>query len=204
MISFIKQLFSKKETVDEAMKYLIVGLGNMGAEYDDTRHNVGFDVVDHLARDKETKWKHETLGDLAMIKHKGRHIYLLKPSTFMNRSGKAVRYWMQKLKIQPDNVLIVVDELNLKLNQIRLRGKGSDGGHNGLKDITAVLGRSNYPRLRIGIGKDFHKGEQINFVLGKWTAEERKVLAEIIPAAGDACLGYTTLGLSRAMNSFNK
>lgn len=204
MLSFLKNLFSKEETIDESMKYLIVGLGNMGAEYDDTRHNAGFDVVDHMAREKEGKWKHETQGDLTMIKHKGRHIYLLKPSTYMNRSGKAVRYWMQKLKLDKDSVLIVVDELNLKLGQLRLRGKGSDGGHNGLKDITAVLGRSDYPRLRVGIGKEFRKGEQIDFVLGKWTSDEKKVLEEIIPKAGKACLDFTTIGLSRAMNSNNK
>lgn len=204
MFSFIKKLFGTEEIVEDPMKYLIVGLGNMEPKYDDTRHNVGFEIVDYLAQDGNATYRHESLGDLAMIKHKGRSLYLLKPSTYMNLSGKAVRYWITKLKIQPGNLLVVLDDLNLKFGQVRLKGKGSDGGHNGLKNIDQLLGRNNYARLRIGIGKDFHKGEQINYVLGKWNKDERKDLPDIIKHCADACKSYSSIGLSHTMNKYNK
>ena len=159
------------------MKYLIVGLGNMGPDYDNTRHNVGFDVVDKLAREFGIEWKNDQLGDLAEFRHRGRSFVLLKPSTYMNRSGKAVRYWLQKLNIPKQRLLVVVDDLNLPLGALRLRGKGSDGGHNGLRDIDQMTGGNNYPRLRIGIGNEFPRGRQADFV---------------------------PIGLQRAMNEFNR
>lgn len=206
MWHWIASLFGKSKTQepDDGMKYLIVGLGNMGPEYDHTRHNIGFDVVDELARRHEAEWAHKTLGDLAHIRHRGRHIYLLKPSTYMNRSGKAVRYWLQQLKLTPDRLLVIVDDINLPLGKLRLRPGGSDGGHNGLKDINQQLGTNQYARLRIGIGNDFPKGRQAEYVLGKWKPEEAEKLPDIITRAADAALAFTTIGLQRAMNEYNK
>lgn len=191
-------------TVEDDMKYLIVGLGNIGSEYDNTRHNVGFDVVDHLASEKSANWKTETLGDIATIKHKGRTVVLLKPSTFMNRSGKAVNHWMQKLKIQRDNILVIVDDLHMDFGKLRLRGKGSDGGHNGLKDIQQVLGGSNYPRLKFGIGKDFHAGEQVKYVLGKWSGEQESQLDGAVKKAGEAVLSFCSIGMKFTMERYNR
>lgn len=194
-----------QETVEaDPMKYLIIGLGNMGPDYDDTRHNIGFDVVDYLAEEAGVSFKNDTLGDIASFKHKGRTFILLKPSTFMNRSGKAVRYWMQKEKVEKSNILVIVDDLNLPFGKQRLRGKGSDGGHNGLKDIDQMTGGNNYSRLRVGIGDDFHKGQQINFVLGKWSEEERKDLPEIIQFAADTAKAFGTIGLNHTMNQYNR
>ncbi len=205
MLTWFKKLFAKEEEEKEdPMKYLIVGLGNMGREYDDTRHNIGFDVVDHLAEWGKVSFKNDNLGDVAEIKHKGRTLVLLKPSTFMNLSGKAVRYWGQKKKILPTNLLVVVDDLHLPLGQMRLKAKGGDGGHNGLKDINQILNTTKYTRLRIGIGDEFGKGQQVNFVLGKWTAKEQEQLPEIIKTAGEAIKSYATIGLSHTMNQFNK
>lgn len=191
-------------TEDTAMKYLIVGLGNIGAEYDNTRHNIGFDVVDGLAEKHEGKWKTDTLGDVATIKHKGRHITLLKPSTYMNRSGKAVNYWLQKLKIEKTNLLVVVDDLHLDFAKLRLRGKGSDGGHNGLKDIQQVLGGNNYARLKVGVGKDFHPGGQVNYVLGQWSKEQQEDIPKLVSKSGEACLAFATIGLKFAMEQHNR
>ncbi len=185
------------------MKYLIVGLGNIGEEYADTRHNAGFQVVDALARAADASWKPVTLGSMTEVKHKGRTLLLLKPNTYMNLSGKAVSYWMQKEKINADNLLVVVDEIQLDLGVIRLRGKGSDGGHNGLKDIQEVLGTTDYPRLRIGIGRKFHPGKQVEYVLGKWTAEEKKVLPDLLNAAAEAVKTFAAIGLKRAMDTVN-
>ena len=186
------------------MKYLLVGIGNMGAAYDDTRHNIGFDVLDQLSQTFEVSFKNDNLGDIASFKHKGRQFHLLKPSTYVNRSGKAVRHWMTKHKISIENVLIILDDLNLDLGTTRLKGKGADGGHNGLKDIQQVLGTSKYARLRIGIGRDFHKGQQVDYVLGKWSQEEKDKLRPIIKKAGEACLSFGSIGLSHTMNQFNK
>lgn len=205
MFTWFKKLFAKEEEEKEdPMKYLIVGLGNMGREYDDTRHNIGFDVVDYLAEWGKASFKNDTHGDIAEIKHKGRTLVLLKPSTFMNLSGKAVRYWGQKKKILPTNLLVVVDDLHLPLGQMRLKAKGGDGGHNGLKDINQILNTTKYTRLRIGIGDEFGKGQQVNFVLGKWTAKEQEKLPELIKTAGEAIKSYATIGLSHTMNKFNK
>lgn len=186
------------------MKYLIVGLGNIGSEYQSTRHNIGFEVVDYIAKKLEATFKAQTLGDVATAKHKGRTFILLKPSTYMNRSGKAVNYWMQAEKIPQSNVMIILDDLNLPIGKQRLRPSGSDGGHNGLKDIDATLGNNNYVRLRIGIGNDFSKGRQVDFVLGKWSSEEEKILAEVIPYACDTALSFGAIGLAFTMNQFNK
>ena len=185
------------------MKYLIVGLGNMHPDYDATRHNIGFEVLDYLADEFNATFKNDTLGDVTMIKHKGRQIHLLKPSTYMNRSGKAVRYWLQKLKVKDSNLLIVVDDINLDFGTIRFRAKGADGGHNGLKDIQQILATSRYPRVRVGIGNDFSKGRQIDFVLGKWTNEEIDKLGDILARTSQGILSYCSIGLSHTMNQFN-
>lgn len=186
------------------MKYLIVGLGNMGAEYDNTRHNVGFEVLDALAKKYEVSFKQEQHGDLAEFKFKGRTFVLLKPSTYMNLSGKAVRFWGQKKKILPENLLVVVDDLNLPYGKMRLRSKGNDGGHNGLKNINEVLNTSSYSRLRIGIGNNYSKGRQVDFVLGEWSEEEKDGLDKILKKASEAVLAYGTIGVSRAMTQYNK
>jgi peptidyl-tRNA hydrolase, PTH1 family len=185
------------------MKYLIVGLGNIGAEYVDTRHNVGFLVVDQLAKDAEAAWETANLGAIARIKHKGRILVLLKPSTYMNRSGKSVNYWLQKEKIPLENLLVILDDLNLEFGKQRLRGKGSDGGHNGLKDIDQTMG-NGYARLRIGIGNDFRKGQQVDFVLGEWSDEENQDLPGIIQYAADTSKSFAAVGLEHTMNAFNK
>ena len=194
----------EKEIEYDPMKFLIVGLGNIGAEYEYTRHNVGFEVVDHLAKQAEVSFKTDSLGSLAQFKHKGKTFHLLKPSTYMNRSGKAVRYWMQKFKVPQENILIVLDDLNLDFGNQRLKGKGSDGGHNGLKDIDKTLGNNKYARLRIGIGSDYHKGQQVNFVLGKWNEQETQQLPEIISTAAETCKSFGAIGLQYTMNKFNK
>src|SRR5699024_1679498 len=153
-------------------KFLIVGLGNIGAQYVNTRHNIGFKILDHLAQKEDVNFDTVKLGERADFKYKGRLFILLKPSTLMNLSGKAVRYWMQKENISLENLLIIVDDLNLEFGTIRLKKKGSDGGHNGLKDIQQKINTSKYNRFRFGIGNEYTKGNQINFVLGTWNAEE--------------------------------
>ena len=196
--------FSPKEEEPHPMKYLIVGLGNMGAEYDHTRHNIGFDVVDALAKEHEVKFKNDSLGDIAEFKHKSRTFVLLKPSTYMNLSGKAVWHWMVKKKIEKSNILVIVDDKNLDFGVLRLKGKGSDGGHNGLKDIDQKTGGNNYARLRFGIGSNFGKGRQVDYVLGKWTNDESDKLPEIIKRATDGAKKFGTIGLSHTMTELNK
>ncbi|MBK8041581.1 MAG: aminoacyl-tRNA hydrolase [Haliscomenobacter sp.] len=185
------------------MKYLLAGLGNIGAEYENTRHNIGFLVLDLLANASEASFSTDHLGAICRIRHKGRTLVLLKPSTYMNRSGKAVQYWLQKEKIPKENLLVVLDDLNLPLGKIRLRGKGSDGGHNGLKDIDQATGGNDYARLRIGIGSEFPKGRQVDYVLGKWTEEERQQLPELLALAADMAKSFSAIGLERTMNQFN-
>lgn len=186
------------------MKYLIAGLGNIGREYLDTRHNIGFLVLDRMAAEAKMSFNTETLGDICHLRHKGRTFVLLKPSTYMNRSGKAVQYWLQKEKIPKENLLVVLDDLNLEFGKQRLRGKGSDGGHNGLKDIDQMTGGNNYARLRIGIGRPTHKGQQVDYVLGTWTTEEKEKLPEILQYAVDTIKSFGTAGLELSMNQFNK
>ncbi len=189
---------------DNSMKYLIVGLGNIGQEYKNTRHNIGFLVVDALAEKKDVVFAPNKQGDTAKFKHRGRSFILLKPSTYMNLSGKAVRYWMQKEKIPIERVIIIVDDLNLPFGKIRLRKKGSDGGHNGLKSINQVVGQNNYPRIRIGVGNDFHKGKQVDYVLGKWSTEELDALPKIIDRTNKAILDLPVIGVAKTMTELNK
>ena len=185
------------------MKYLIVGLGNIGAEYAATRHNIGFKVLDALAEASNTVFSSQRYGSVAELKHKGRTFILLKPSTYMNLSGKAVSYWMQAEKIPLENVVVIVDDIALPFGTIRIRAKGSDGGHNGLKNIAELLGTNAYARLRFGIGGDFPKGMQIDYVLGEWTKEEAAALPERTKVAAEAIKAFGTIGLERTMNQFN-
>lgn len=185
------------------MKYLIVGIGNIGQGYLHTRHNIGFDVLDHFAANNNLIFEDVRLGAKCQLRHKGRIYHFLKPSTYVNLSGKAVRYWLQKLKIEPANMLIIVDDLNLPLGYLRLKPNGSDGGHNGLKDINTTLGLTNYPRLRFGIGSDFNKGNQINYVLGKWSNKEWEQIADPIKTAGEIILNFGLEGIEKTMNRFN-
>jgi PTH1 family peptidyl-tRNA hydrolase len=185
------------------VKYLIVGLGNIGDEYQNTRHNIGFRILDALARVSNISFKDIRYGAIAEMKHAGRTFLLLKPSTYMNLSGRAVNYWMQKEKIPVDRVLIIVDDLALPLGTIRLRAKGSDAGHNGLKNINQILGRQDYARLRFGIGDDFHRGQQINHVLGEWTLEEEELVNKRVNICVDAVKAFGTIGIQRTMSEFN-
>lgn len=175
----------------------------MDPEYDNTRHNIGFDVVDYLAKEFDITFKNDTLGDIAEFKHKGRTFVLLKPSTYMNRSGKAVRHWLTKKNIKKENLLVVLDDLNLPFGKQRMRAKGSDGGHNGLKDIDQLTGGNNYARLRIGIGNDYHKGQQANFVLSPFSEEEAKQIPEILKKAAEGVKAFGTLDFRFAMNVAN-
>lgn len=186
------------------MKYLITGLGNIGYEYESTRHNIGFEAVDSLCKDMGGSWRSDHHGELAEVKFKGRILLLLKPNTYMNLSGKAIRYWLQKEKIPVENCLVVLDDLNLAFGKQRLRGKGSDGGHNGLKNIQELLATDSYPRLRIGIGSNFSKGKQVNYVLGKWTEDEKAELPHILEKAIEVVKTFVTIGLERAMNMTGK
>lgn len=204
---FFKSLFSKKKKAEQniptEMKYLIVGLGNPGAKYENTRHNIGFKVVDAFAKEREANFETIKLGDVAKAKWKGRQIILLKPSTFMNLSGKAVNYYLQKEKISVDNLLIITDDLALPFGKLRMKGKGSDGGHNGLKDIQATLNTNKYARLRFGVGSEFSKGQQVDYVLGEWTSEENDMMEERIKTATEFIKGFSTIGLNQTMSNWN-
>lgn len=186
------------------MKYLIVGLGNIGPEYANTRHNIGFMVLDALAEASNAVFTSMRYGSLTEVKVKGRTLMLLKPSTYMNLSGKAVSYWMKAERIPIEKVMVVVDDIALPLGTLRIRAKGSDGGHNGLKHINETLETQEYARLRFGIGNDFPQGHQVDFVLGDWEAEEKKALPEAIDRAIEAIKSFSTIGLERTMNFYNK
>lgn len=186
------------------MKYLIVGLGNIGEEYRDTRHNIGFRVLDALAKASNLVFSDGRYGATASYSLKGRQLILLKPSTYMNLSGNAVRYWMQQEKVPLENVLIVVDDLALPFGTLRLKGKGSDAGHNGLKHIAATLGTQNYARLRFGIGNDFPRGGQIDFVLGHFTDEDLKTMDERVALAVEIIKSFCLAGIDITMNQYNK
>lgn len=185
------------------MKSLIVGIGNVGNQYAGTRHNVGFDILDHLASIKDAHFEQSRHAFITDLRHKGRPFYLIKPTTLVNLSGKAVNYWMKELGVGLDQVLVVTDDVALPLGKIRLRKKGSDGGHNGLRNIIEVLGAGQFPRLRFGIGNDYPKGKQVDYVLGKWTEQQKKELEKRIELASDAILKFGTAGIQRAMNEFN-
>jgi PTH1 family peptidyl-tRNA hydrolase len=186
------------------LKYLIAGLGNIGSEYSNTRHNIGFVVLDALAKASNISFNDSRYGSISEVKYKGRTFILLKPSTYMNLSGKAISYWLQKEKIPFENLLVVLDDIALPLGSLRLRSGGSDGGHNGLKSIDSVLGHQNYARLRFGIGGNFPKGYQVDYVLGEWDVEEKKILPERLKVASDIVLSFGTIGVERTMNFFNK
>ena len=186
------------------MKYLIAGLGNIGSEYEDTRHNIGFNIINQLATDLDAPFKLDHLAHISSAMYKGRKLTLIKPTTYMNLSGKAVRYWLQKLDIPQENLLVVLDDKDLDFGTQRLRPAGSPGGHNGLKNIDLILGNSNYARLRIGIGDNFKKGQQIDFVLGKWTKPELEKLPDIITRAADTVKSFAAIGLQLTMTEFNK
>lgn len=184
-------------------KFLIVGLGNIGAEYIHTRHNIGFKIVDQVARDLGGDWQTVKLGSLAEVKIKGRTLLLLKPNTYMNLSGKAGQYWMQKENIPLENILVVTDDLNIPFGALRIKAKGSDGGHNGLKNIQAVLNNTNYPRFRFGISDEFKKGQQVDYVLGEWDEEEKQKLVERLETSSKAIQEFALGGLNNAMNTYN-
>ena len=183
--------------------YLVAGLGNIGAEYADTRHNVGFMVLDAWAASADAAFQTARYGDIAKVSFKGRRITLLKPSTYMNLSGNAVRYWMNELGIPMENLIVICDDLNLPFGTLRMRKKGSDGGHNGLKNIQELLETTEYPRIRIGIGNNFKKGGQVDFVIGPMSQEEKEAMPEICNNVIEGIKAFTTIGPDRAMNSFN-
>lgn len=185
------------------MKYLIVGLGNIGSEYTNTRHNIGFDILNVFSQIEDFSFEEKRYGSVATYRHKGRIFILLKPNTYMNLSGKAVQYWLQAEKIPVENLLVLVDDLALPFGTLRLKPKGSDAGHNGLKNIQAVLGHSNYARLRFGLGDNYPKGRQIDFVLGEWAADEKAVLKDRISIAIEMVKSFGTAGLQSTMTAFN-
>ncbi|GAB4510626.1 MAG: aminoacyl-tRNA hydrolase [Allomuricauda sp.] len=207
MLHFIKQLFgSSKQLLQETepmKKFLIVGLGNIGAEYEDTRHNIGFKVLDFLAEQESFTFESAKLGAVGTFKHKGRSLLCLKPSTYMNLSGKAVKYWMDKESIPMENLLVITDDINLPFGTLRLKGKGSDGGHNGLKDIQNVLQTTTYNRFRFGVGSDFGKGQQVDYVLGKWDDDQQKSMPERLEKSADLVRSFVFAGAKNTMNQFN-
>ena len=184
-------------------KFLIVGLGNIGAEYVNTRHNIGFKVLDYLAKKENLDFQTVKLGSLAEYKFKGRSFFLLKPNTYMNLSGKAVQYWMEKENIPLENLFVITDDLNLPFGTIRIKPKGSDGGHNGLKNINLVLNTNQYSRFRFGISDEFKKGRQVDYVLGEWNDHEKEALPERLETASEIIKSFGTAGLENTMTSFN-
>lgn len=205
-MKWLLQLFKPKETkeiIDPMKKYLIVGLGNIGAEYVNTRHNIGFKILDFLAQKESLTFETVKLGALAEYKFKGRTFFLLKPNTYMNLSGKAVQYWMEKEKIPLENIMVITDDLNLAFGTIRIRLKGSDGGHNGLKNINVILNTQNYTRFRFGISDEFKKGHQVNYVLGDWDDKEKETLPERLELASEIIKSFGTAGIENTMSNFN-
>jgi len=186
------------------VKYLIAGLGNPGKEYENTRHNIGFKILDALADASNIVFSDERYGWVTEYKFKGRTFVLLKPSTFMNLSGKAVNYWLQKESISIENLLVVVDDLSLPLGSVRLRAKGSDAGHNGLKNITEMLGSRDFARLRVGIGDNFRQGQQVDYVLGAWDKQEKLELPTMIDTSVEIIKSFGTIGINQTMTFFNK
>jgi len=204
ILNTIKSFFSnEKKNYQDMKKYLIVGLGNVGEKYLNTRHNIGFKILDVLAAKEQSNFETKKLGDIARFKYKGRTFILLKPNTFMNLSGKAVNYWQQIEKIPLENMLVVTDDLNLNFGMIRMKAKGSSGGHNGLSNINDVLQTSNFARLRFGVGSEFKKGQQIDHVLGDWNEAENKHLKEKIEKSMKAIISFALAGLNNTMSEFN-
>ncbi|MGY5355139.1 aminoacyl-tRNA hydrolase [Wenyingzhuangia sp. IMCC45467] len=205
MIALFSKWFqpSQISNEDPMKKFLIVGLGNIGPKYENTRHNIGFKVLDELSKQQETSFTTDKLGDVATFKFKGRAFILLKPSTYMNLSGKSVKYWMDKEKIPQENILVISDDLNIDFGTFRLKAKGSAGGHNGLKDINEKLGNQNYARFRFGISAMFGKGKQVDYVLGEWDKDEKKYLPELLDKGAKLILSFGTAGIGNTMNQYN-
>ena len=196
----------KKNTPEENIpmkKFLIVGLGNIGSEYANTRHNIGFKILDYIANQEGISFQTVKLGEVAELKIKGRTLLLLKPNTYMNLSGKAVKYWLEKENIEKENMLVITDDLNLSFGTIRIKTKGSDGGHNGLKNIQLLLNSTEYPRFRFGISDAFKKGQQVNYVLGEWDTEEKEKLKERLEISSKIIKSFALAGLNNTMNEFN-
>ncbi len=205
MMNWITSLFQTQKTVTapDMKKFLIVGLGNIGAEYVNTRHNIGFKILDYFAKKESISFQTAKLGDVAEFKIKGRTLLLLKPNTYMNLSGKAVKYWMEKENIEKENILVITDDLNLSFGTIRIKTKGSDGGHNGLKSIQSLLNTSEYPRFRFGISDQFKKGQQVDYVLGEWNEDENAKLPERLEKSAEIIKSFALAGLNNTMNEFN-
>lgn len=184
-------------------KFLIVGLGNIGAEYVNTRHNIGFKILDYFANQESVSFQTQKFGEVAEFKIKGRTVLLLKPNTYMNLSGKAVKYWMEKENIEKENILVITDDLNLSFGSIRIKAKGSDGGHNGLKNIQLLLNSTEYPRYRFGISDAFKKGKQVDYVLGEWSIEEKEALKERLGVSAEIIKSFALAGLNNTMNLYN-
>lgn len=184
-------------------KFLIVGLGNIGSEYANTRHNIGFKILDYIANQEGISFQTVKLGEVAELKIKGRTLLLLKPNTYMNLSGKAVKYWLEKENVEKENMLVITDDLNLAFGTIRIKTKGSDGGHNGLKNIQLLLNSTEYPRFRFGISDAFKKGQQVNYVLGEWDTEEKEKLKERLEISSEIVKSFALAGLNNTMNTYN-
>lgn len=204
LLNTIKSFFENEKKNSVVMKkYLIVGLGNIGEKYANTRHNIGFNILNSLADKEKTSFETKKLGDIARFKYKGRTFILLKPNTYMNLSGKAVNYWLKIEKIPPENLLVVTDDLNLNFGTIRIKAKGSAGGHNGLTNIIELLQTANFARLRFGVGAAFKKGQQIEHVLGIWSEEETTHLEERIEKSNRAIVSFALSGIAHTMSEFN-
>jgi PTH1 family peptidyl-tRNA hydrolase len=201
---FLKLFASKEKEISDPMKkFLIVGLGNIGAEYVNTRHNIGFKILDFFAKKESISFQTAKLGDIAEYKIKGRTLIFLKPNTYMNLSGKAVKYWMEKENISKENILVITDDLNLTFGSIRIKPRGSDGGHNGLKNIQSILNTVDYPRYRFGISDAFKKGKQVDYVLGEWSDEEKENLIERLEISSQIITSFALAGLNETMNQYN-
>jgi len=203
-MNWLSNLFKKqKQDTISMKKFLIVGLGNIGSEYANTRHNIGFKILDYIANQEGISFQTLKLGEVAELKIKGRTILLLKPNTYMNLSGKAVKYWLEKENIEKENMLVITDDLNLAFGTIRIKTKGSDGGHNGLKNIQLLLNSTEYPRFRFGISDAFKKGQQVNYVLGEWDTEEKEKLKERLEISSEIVKSFALAGLNNTMNTYN-
>jgi len=203
-MNWLSNLFKKqKQEILPMKKFLIVGLGNIGSEYVNTRHNIGFKVLDYLAQKEGISFQTVKLGEVAELKIKGRTLLLLKPNTYMNLSGKAVKYWLEKENIEKENMLVITDDLNLAFGTIRIKTKGSDGGHNGLKNIQLLLNSTEYPRYRFGISDAFKKGQQVDYVLGEWSEEEKEKLKERLEISSEIIKSFALAGLNNTMNTYN-
>jgi PTH1 family peptidyl-tRNA hydrolase len=204
-MNWFSNIFKNNNKQEETpmKKFLIVGLGNIGAEYANTRHNIGFKILDYFTRKESISFQTAKLGDVAEFKTKGRTLILLKPNTYMNLSGKAVKYWMEKENIEKENILVITDDLNLSFGTIRIKSKGSDGGHNGLKNIQLLLNSTEYPRFRFGISDEFKKGRQVDYVLGEWNEEEKTKLQERLELGSEIISSFALAGLANTMNIYN-